>query len=395
MASPGTAQVPPTFVAVDVSVVAGTYSQNRSWSANVFDVDRDGWQDFLFGTHGDGPARLYLNDHQGHFKEVNAGTFRDRDRHDCDFADVNQDGLTDMYCAIGAHKGTGVKENELWIQQRDKTFVDRINDFGDVIADRYGRGRNVTFIDVNHDPYPDLFVGNVTWRKDGLPTPNRLFLNKKGTSFVQADPSTYRVTEEIGAQCARAVDYNGDGWDDLLVCGQIEEGLQLYRNDHGRGFTNVNRAMNVGGYQSDAWLIDMNGDRRPDLVGVNDTGVQVQLQGSRQFAPPTVVWPVAGGRALALGDADNDGDADVYVVQEAVDTHAPCRQGNLPDLMVLNDGDGLSFTRIPLPLAADGCGDTAAPLDYNRDGAIDFIVLNGYDKARGPVQLFTLVGATA
>ena len=35
------------------------------------------------------------------------------------------------------------------------------------VVDMYGRGREATFIDSNHDAYPDLFVGNDFPRSDG------------------------------------------------------------------------------------------------------------------------------------------------------------------------------------------------------------------------------------
>jgi hypothetical protein len=60
--------------------------------------------------------------------------------------------------------------------------------------------------------------------------------------------------------------------------------------------------------------------------------------------------------------------------------------GSLPDFLLLNDG--LRFTSVDVP-SATGAGDLVEPLDYDRNGTADFLVLNGAG-ATGPVQLMRL-----
>lgn len=102
------------IVAPDRSVAAGIYEKTESWSANVHDFNNDGWPDVLLVRHFQGPARLYCND-KGRFTEIHAGMFTRKDRHDCAWADINRDGLSDVYCTLGANYGKGEKKNELWI----------------------------------------------------------------------------------------------------------------------------------------------------------------------------------------------------------------------------------------------------------------------------------------
>ncbi|HEX2212628.1 MAG TPA: CFI-box-CTERM domain-containing protein [Mycobacterium sp.] len=102
------------------------------------------------------------------------------------------------------------------------------------------------------------------------------------------------------------------------------------------------------------------------------------------------------------GDFDNDMDLDVYLV---------CRDGaeNLPNLLLENDGSG-QFTVVPNAGGAAGAagisvldrvgnGDSVASLDYDVDGRLDLVVMNGlnlypvvYDdpplESGGPRQLF-------
>ena len=60
---------------------------------------------------------------------------------------------------------------------------------------------------------------------------------------------------------------------------------------------------------------------------------------------------------------------------------------NATDLMLLNSGDGITFTSISIPQTTVGSGDSAVPIDYDQNGKMDFAVLNGYSSAVGPLQL--------
>ena len=366
---------PPDTVEIGEAEAAGIYEETRTWSANVADFTSDGHQDFLLVRHSQ-IARLYRNDGDGTFTEVNKGTFVKNDRHDCAWADVDQDGLLDAYCTLGASHGDGEGRNELWFQQSDGTFVDRATAYG--VTDRFGRGRHTTFLDVNHDAYPDLFVGNYYPRTDGLLSPNRLFINLGGTSFAAAPG--YGLDREVGAFCVDAADYNNDGWEDLLVCGR--RALTLYRNDNGVSFTNVSGAMGVGGFWRSARLVDVSGDGLLDLVSIRPSGFQVRLRSGASFASPVVTRSLSAGRDVTAGDFDADGTEDLYLLQGATSSVS-----NHPDILLLNDGTGTSFTPAQIPQTSRGRGDAAEPIDYDGDGSMDFLVLNGEGPAFGPIQL--------
>ena len=85
---------------------------------------------------------------------------------------------------------------------------------------------------------------------------------------------------------------------------------------------------------------------------------------------------------MAVGDADGDGDLDVYglVTNAAANT-------NPRDVVYRNAG--LRFTAVPVPAAA-GIGDAVVALQGNRDGRAEFLVLNGMEGP-GPVQRIELV----
>jgi hypothetical protein len=84
---------------------------------------------------------------------------------------------------------------------------------------------------------------------------------------------------------------------------------------------------------------------------------------------------------VALGDADGDGDLDVY----ALISNLPA--GTNPDDVVLRN-NALGFTAVPVPRAT-GIGDAVVTLDGNADGRSEFLVLNGVETS-GPAQRIQL-----
>jgi hypothetical protein len=378
---------PPDPIEVGAAVEAGIAQDTRTWSANISDANGDGIADVFLVRHALA-ARLYLGDADGRFHETLAGTFRKRDRHDCDWADVNLDGRQDLYCSIGADHGTGVKANELWIQRTDGTFAASAGAWG--VTDPYGRGRWVTFIDVNHDPYPDLFVGNHFPRKDGIGSPNRLFINDRGQRFVER--VVPGLTREAGGYCARAADLNGDGWEDLIVCGDPK--MLIYTNAGGTSFTDVTSSVGVSGFWRSAVAADLNGDARLDLAMLNRGRFQVQLQGSTgRFASPIGTRSLVAGRHVTAADWDGDGDIDLYVTQSTTSTSSSNVTSNAPDLLLRNDGTGTFTPVATIPTTTRGRGDAAEPLDRDGDGAAGFLVMNGegnpgdIPETAGPIQL--------
>src|SRR5207302_7762398 len=93
-------------------------------------------------------------------------------------------------------------------------------------------------------------------------------------SFI--DSPAMGLNLNFGARSARTVDYNGDGWPDLLICGYTG-GLRLFKNNQGQGFTDVSSILGPSVSAVDAVMVDVNHDSRPDLIAPTKTALTLRL----------------------------------------------------------------------------------------------------------------------
>ena len=182
----------------------------------------------------------------------------------------------------------------------------------------------VAFLYANNDQRPDLFLGNETPRSNpsdpcdnpanGLPNEeSKLFLNQAGTGLTYA-PSFFRFGAGPGQRCAEVLDYNGDGRQDLLTCQLKSKPPRLYRNNGGTSFTQVSNSVGLTTAVSDAFPIDIDKDGDTDLVFAAAGAFTYRLNNGGTFGASTQIRAITTGqgRSVAAGDADGDGDIDVY-----------------------------------------------------------------------------------
>jgi hypothetical protein len=368
----------PELIARDVASAAGIARSVTTTGENcVFDYDRDGIKDLFLSTHDDGPWQLFRGKPDGTFVETNVGTFPTRDRHGCATGDFNGDGRPDIYVSIGGCQGTCTAPKELWIQTADGSFIDRAAQFG--LDDPGGRGRQPITINANNDQWPDLYTGQAIGVDH--PSPNRLWLNSGGDRFVNPPGLP---TEEIGSLCATTGDFDSDGHDDLIVCG-TENTFRVYKNGGGT-WSDVTTAVGLPTWgRRDAELANLNDDHRLDLVTATAKKLEVRLNTAGRF--PTISYALAltEGRDVAVGDADGDGDRDIYLVQGA--------NATVPDLLLMNRGSGAAYESFSgLPQVTTGEGDKVEAIpNWKGTSRAAFVVNNGWAYPQpGPRQLIEL-----
>jgi VCBS repeat protein len=355
-----------------------------TFSAVIADFNGDGWPDIFVARHWH-PANLWINNKNGTFSPIDVNYFSSIiDRHDCQAADFNKDGKEDIFCSVGADRGSAVKSNALFIQQSGLTFTNEAYQWN--VSDPWGRGRYGTVLDANNDGFPDIFYGTESLRPDGMPSMDRFFINTGHGSFV--DDPAMGLDLEIGSLCAHTVDYNSDGWPDLLVCGE-EGGLHLFENEQGHGFKDVSSILGAPIDAVDAAMVDVNHDSRPDLITLTRNQLAERLQlANGTFGPPKTLLTLKGGVSLAVGDVNGDNNPDIYVVGGTVAGQ------NAPDFLLIGNAKG-GFTTMKIPEATTGGGTRAYPIDYTKDGLSSFLVLNGQVPSKGPLQLLTPKPAAA
>ena len=244
---------------VDVTEAAGIARTTPTYDAAVGDFDGDGRPDLYVGNHGTG-AVLLRNTGDRRFADVLPGAGIDPlgDQHGAGWADYDNDGRLDLVVGVGAGRGLQVKQNRLYHNDGAGRFHDVGATSG--VADPRGRSRAVAWLDIDNDGWLDLVLANFA-------SPNRLFRNRHDGAFEDLSDSS-----GLSALAATRVawgDYDGDGYADLLLSG-TPRGMRLLHNEAGRRFTDVT-----------------------ELAGLAARGQPAQ--------------------GMAFGDADNDGDLDLYV----------------------------------------------------------------------------------
>ncbi|MGH7651115.1 MAG: FG-GAP repeat domain-containing protein, partial [Gemmatimonadaceae bacterium] len=198
------------------------------------------------------------------------------------FADVNGDGLLDIYVCYAGNIAGEKRANELYINQGVgangiPTFKEEAARYG--LADE-GFSTQAAFFDYDRDGYLDMYLLNNSSRavtsfglrntrdvRDSLGG-DKLFHNDGNGHFTDVSAKAGIFGSEIAFGLGVGVsDFNRDGWPDIYVSNDFFERDYLYINNHDGTFSEqLPKAMPYSSYFSMGLdIADVNNDGLPDV----------------------------------------------------------------------------------------------------------------------------------
>ena len=285
----------PLFVQIDPSQSGVTFENNTPQQKDAL-----GPLDYLYYYNGGGVAAgdfnndglvdlFFVSNQRSNRLYTNEGNFRFRDVTDSagvagfaqwktgvTVADVNGDGLLDIYvCALSNYKGLE-GSNELFINMGNNTFQEKAADYG---LDFSGFATQSVFFDYDRDGDLDLYLAThappnsraydrvMASAQTNFNSADKLFRNDNG---LFAD-----VTEQSGignvagySLGVSVADINNDGWDDIYVTNDFYEADQCFINQkNGTFHDEASQFLSYHSrYSHGCDFADLNNDGYPEIM---------------------------------------------------------------------------------------------------------------------------------
>jgi hypothetical protein len=430
----------PGFQLADVTSAAGIHFRHNSGAYGgkllpetlgsgcaFLDYDADGWQDILLINGMDWPnhkrarttLQLYRNNRDGTFTDVTRRAGLDLEMYGMGVAvgDYNNDGFPDILV-------TCVGQNRLFQNTGKGTFLDVTHSSG--LANRTAFSTSALWFDYDRDGLLDLFVCNyVKWSPEhdvfcsldgklkSYCTPEAyrgetcwLFHNRGNGTFEDVTASSGIFDTSSKSLGVAMLDYDRDGWPDLLVANDTQPN-KLYRNLHNGSFRDV--ALEAGiafsaegkaraGMGVDAADFDNSGYPGAAITNFDNEMIGLYRSVGKGIYNDVAVQSgvgLASQNTLGFGcvfvDANLDGALDLIVANGHIDDTVRNIRGNVgyaqPPQIFLNNGKGMFHdvaAATGTSFAQPKVGRGLAYADFDRDGDLDILMTTN----NGPACLY-------
>ncbi len=359
----------------DYNVLTYEYIYNGGGVA-VGDVNNDGLPDLYF-TANMGPDKLYLNKGNFQFEDVTelAGVKgRSKWKTGAVMADVNGDGLLDIYVCYSGPGTDAERANELYINNGASNgvpvFTESAKAYGLDAPGTYTT--TVSFFDMDNDGDLDMFMVNHAamfynpfYNTDRLRAKrhpqfgNRLYRNDNG-HFTDVSEQAHIYGSGLNFGLSVSIgDVNNDGWPDIYTTNDYDERDFLYLNNRDGTFREVldKAAGHISEFAMGSDIADYNNDGLPDIVVLD-------------------MLPESNHRQKLLRGADA---YDKYTMRVEHGLH----HQQMRNTLQLNNGTDSSgmpvFSEVGQLAGISGTDWSWAPLfaDFDNDGWKDLFVSNG------------------
>ena len=346
----------------------------------IGDINNDGLPDIYFTANSKGHNKLYLNKGNFEFEDITekAGVAGTSDW--CTgvtMADVNGDGLLDIYVSSVSNRYGLKGHNELFINKGNGNFEESSKAYG---LDVSCFTTQTVFFDYDHDGDLDCFILNQSHhphanivdtsnrhKYDSL-SGDRLYrndLNTPAKKFTDVSAQAGIFQSNLGYGLGVAVgDMNNDGWDDIYIGNDFHENDYYYINN-GNGTFTESGAKHFGHYSRFSMgndIADYNNDGQLDLITVDMLPKDEKI----------------------LKTYGSDENRDTYKVKIEFNGYQYQYSRNC---LQMNNGNGSSFSEVGLSAGVSATDWSWCPLfaDFDNDGNKDLFISSGIVKR--PVDL--------
>ncbi len=353
----------------------------------IGDINNDGLEDIFFTANKKAGNKLYLNKGNFEFEDITDKAAIAGKADWCTgavMADINGDGLVDIYVSTVSQKYGLTGHNELYINKGNQIFTEESAAYGlntscfttqSAFFD-YDRDGDLDCYILNQSHHPhsnivdtinrkgyDSLSGDRLYRNDGPPSINADGKISGGFTDVSKAAGIYQSNLGYGLGLGIS-DINNDGWDDVYVGNDFHENDYYYVNNKNGTFLESSAAhfRHYSRFSMGNDIADYNNDGQLDIITVD-------------MLPP---------EEKNLKTYGSDENPDIYKVKLELRGYQNQYSKNC---LQRNNGNGVSFSETALQSGVSATDWSWSPLfaDFDNDGNKDLFITSGIE--RRPVDL--------
>lgn len=237
---------------------------------DVADVNGDGLEDVYVSGAANNNGMLYIQNSAGAFSKHSAASFRAQPIYEevaSKFVDVDGDGDLDLYLSTSGNEYPSPSpkiKDQLMLNDGTGNFTNSSENLPDIFAN----SSVVAPSDFDNDGDIDLFVGGrVVTGKYGLPGESHLYVNFGGGKFQAMTDDRALGLKRLGMVTdAVWADVNGDDTEDLIVVGEWMAITIFINNDGQLIETDFPELQKTNGWWNTIEKADLNNDGKTDFI---------------------------------------------------------------------------------------------------------------------------------